>query len=221
MPHETSHRSFRYALFDFDGVVFDSEPLFPRATVEYIADIGATIPSGFLDTLYGRRTTDVIHDLARLTGKPYREVLDSRQHILERLAREELVPLTGLRETLDRLQETGIRCAIVSGSTRRFIGVLLSHFGLDGSFECIIAGEDVPVGKPSPDGYLRALALLGANAADAVAIEDSPPGIRAARAAGVFVYGVRNGRPFDIVAEADFVVPDVRGILAGLLRSHG
>ena len=86
------------------------------------------------------------------------------------------------------------------------VETVLDAAGID-VFEVIVSAEDVTRGKPDPEGYLRALELLGVEAAEAVALEDAPPGIAAARAAGLRCVAVLGTVPRERLGEADEVVP--------------
>jgi len=98
------------------------------------------------------------------------------------------------------------RLAIVSGAARAEVDTVLRATGLD-VFEVIVTAEDVTRGKPDPEGYLLALLRLRLQAADAVAIEDSPPGIEAANAAGVRCVAVLGTVPRERLGQADEIVP--------------
>jgi HAD superfamily hydrolase (TIGR01509 family) len=109
--------------------------------------------------------------------------------------------------------------AIVSGSARSEIEPVVAAAGLSSSIAQIVASEDMDRGKPAPDGYLRALDLLGLDSTEAVALEDSDVGVAAAKAAGLRCYAVSGTHPSERLAAADGIVerldPDfVRRVLA-------
>jgi HAD superfamily hydrolase (TIGR01509 family) len=95
------------------------------------------------------------------------------------------------------------RLGVASNSSRAWVESVLAAAGLAGRFEVVVTAEDVPEPKPAPDVYLRAAELLGSPASETVALEDSPPGAAAARAAGAYVIGV----PYfpNLALEADLV----------------
>jgi HAD superfamily hydrolase (TIGR01509 family) len=106
--------------------------------------------------------------------------------------------------------------AVASNSERRLLDLALTGAGLSDTFAAVIAGDEVPSPKPAPDLYLEACRRLGASPGDAVAVEDSPRGAAAARAAGLFVIGI----PYlpELEVEADLLAtsledPTVRSAL--------
>jgi HAD superfamily hydrolase (TIGR01509 family) len=131
--------------------------------------------------------------------------------------RDGVEPRRGARELVEALAGRR-RLGVASNSPRRWVEAVLEAAGLAAPFEAIVTSEDVAEPKPAPDVYLRAAELLGSPAGEVVALEDSPPGAAAARAAGMYVIGV----PYfpDLPLEADLVAdvlsdPAVRAALLG------
>ena len=147
--------------------------------------------------------------LEALVGRPLdREALNARrfEHELSLLEAEGLRP--GITEYLAASERLGLRRAIVSSSSRGWIDRHLRPARARGGWDAIVtADHDRARAKPNPTLYLEALDLLGVAAAEAVAFEDSPNGIRAAKAAGLFTVAVPNEITRDLgVDEADLVV---------------
>jgi beta-phosphoglucomutase-like phosphatase (HAD superfamily) len=120
-----------------------------------------------------------------------------------------------------RLCRAGMRLAIVSGAARVEIEAVLRRSRLRSCFEVVIAAEDVRRCKPSPEGYKRAIKMMRARPATSLAIEDSPGGIAAARAAGLAVIGVATSYPIRVLrrAGARHIVRSLAGVdAAGLIR---
>ena len=105
----------------------------------------------------------------------------------------------------------GHRMAIVSGALRREIEFVLARTGLGQHFELIVAAEDVPDCKPDPAGYNQARAAMKADRADCMVIEDSLPGLRAARGAGLRCAVLSTSHPAELLGAADSVWPDFTG----------
>ena len=103
--------------------------------------------------------------------------------------RDGVEPRPGAREVVEALRGRR-RLGVASNSTREWVDAVLGSAGFDGSFEVVVTAEDVAAPKPAPDVYLRAAELLGSPASETIALEDSPPGAAAARAAGAYVIGV-------------------------------
>ena len=101
-----------------------------------------------------------------------------------------LRPNEGLIALLTTMRASGTRVGLASTAARRNVAAVLAGLGLEELFEVVVAGEDVERGKPAPDCYLRAAALLGLEPSDCLAVEDSAVGVAAARAAGYRVLEV-------------------------------
>ncbi len=174
-----------------DGTLVDTEPHWMAAETELVESYGGAWSSedalqmvglGLLDAgriLQGR---GVRMDAAAIVDRLTADVLAS-------LAREGAPFRPGARELLRSLREAGVRTALVTMSLRRMAQSVVDFIDFD-AFDLIVAGDEVSRPKPYPDPYLRACELLGLHAADTVAIEDSPNGLRAAVASGAVSIGV-------------------------------
>src|SRR5262249_32656998 len=126
---------------------------------------------------------------ARTREAPPREVyFAERQRIFMTLLPPE--PMRGIRELLTALDEAGIPAAIASTSSARWVVPEAERIGVRGFFQAIVTGDEVRKRKPAPDVYLEAARRLGVDPQDVIAIEDSGPGVAAARAAGMTVVAI-------------------------------
>ena len=114
--------------------------------------------------------------------------------------------LPGVRDLVSYARGRGIKLAVASSSNRAWVEGLLQKRGVGDDFDCICCREDVARTKPYPDLYLAALACLGVRALETAALEDSPNGIAAARAAGIYVVALPN----PVTAELDLSAADSR-----------
>jgi putative hydrolase of the HAD superfamily len=188
--------AIRGLLFDFDGLLIDTETPSRLAYEELYRDHGHELPLEKWATLVGTigAPWDPDAHLEELVGRP----LD-RDRIAQRLrAREhELCDLEDLRpgieDYLEEAERLGLSTAIVSSSTREWIGRHLQRLDRVNSWDAIVAADgDTTRAKPQPALYLEALDALGLQADAAIAFEDSLNGIRAAQAAGIFCVAVPN-----------------------------
>ncbi|HET8527429.1 MAG TPA: HAD-IA family hydrolase [Gaiellaceae bacterium] len=200
----------RAFLFDFDGLILDTETA-SRAGWRWLYEQhGHALPDELWITLVG--TTggwDVWGHLEELVGAPVdRETWNERryEHELSLLEAEQLRP--GILDYLSFARERGLKRAIVSSSSRRWIDMHLERLEQTVGWDAIVtADRDQARAKPSPTMYLEALGLLGVGAEEAVVFEDSPNGVRAGKAAGIFVVGIPNDVTRDVgLAEADLVL---------------
>ena len=198
----------RALLFDFDGTLVDTESIDLRVWHEVFEAHGVSVPVDRFALRIGTLTgPDELDELDALLDAPCeRDVVTATRRRRERELLE-LEPLRpGIREYLDRAGELGLGVAIVSSSSRGWIDGNLQRLELlDGWAAVVSADGDTGRCKPSPALYLEALEALGVDAAEAIAIEDSPNGVAAARAAGIFCVAFPN----DVTGALDFSQADL------------
>jgi HAD superfamily hydrolase (TIGR01509 family) len=188
--------AIRAFLFDFDGLILDTE-LASRAGWQMLyREHGHELPADLWATLVGTTHApwDPMSHLEELVGEPLeREALNERRyaHELALIEAEELRP--GIAEYLATARRLGLKRAVVSSSTRRWVEMHLERLEEAVGWDAICTADRDPVrAKPSPTLYLEALEFLGVEATEAVAFEDSPNGVLAAKAAGIFCVAVPN-----------------------------
>jgi beta-phosphoglucomutase len=178
--------SFEAILFDFDGVLVDSEPLHYECWCEIIAPHGLVLTwENYAANCIGVSDRAMIETLCRVTGRPgHFEAIwaeyPAKKALFRRRAVEKVPMPPPTREVLGALD--GYRLAVVSSSGRAEIEPVLEAAGVRRHFETIVTGEDVRELKPSPEPYRTAADRLGITRA--LVIEDSPAGIASGRAAG-------------------------------------
>jgi HAD superfamily hydrolase (TIGR01509 family) len=176
-----------------------------------IADEGHTFSEEEHSRFVGMSQSDTWLLVDRMRG--LREPLDHYQRrydqeVLAVLTQEKLTPFPGVMELLDELRSGGQRLGLATQSSRSWVEATLGGLGLRETFDVIVSGDMVQHGKPHPELYLRACELLGAAPRQSLAIEDSLPGARAARAAEMIVVGVRNAYAGDALAQEVDVLVD-------------
>jgi HAD superfamily hydrolase (TIGR01509 family) len=186
-------------LWDMDGTLVDTEPYWLTAEVELVASFGGVWAEADGLQLVGLGLWNSARTLQRHGVELSEDAIVQRltDRVLEQL--ESSVPWRpGVRELLAELKVAGIRTAMVTMSIRRMAEHVVAALPV-GSFDVLVTGDSVTNSKPHPEPYLRAAELLGVAATRCVAIEDSPPGLASAEAAGVTSIGV----PFHVaLAEA-------------------
>lgn len=213
----------RAVLFDLDGTLVDSEPLHFVSTNAVLSAFGAQLDPAENDAFVGWSELDFWTELRRRFGIPddVGALAAARtQHFLE-LVRTDGVPvLPGARSLVSVVAARGLPRAVVSASPRHQIDATLEAAGLGGDLPCRVSGhDDVPNSKPAPDAYVEACRRLGVGAEAGIALEDSPSGITAARGAGVFAIGVRQGAaPGADLSAADLMVPSLEDVLPLVAR---
>ncbi|MGR4884550.1 HAD family hydrolase [Streptomyces sp. LARHCF249] len=208
-------------IFDNDGVLVDSEPLANSILAGYLSEIGH--PTSYEDSLrdYMGAAVHRVHDLVlERSGKRLPDEFDETLHSRTFAAFErELRPVPGVEEVLGALTAHGIGYCVTSSWSPERIRVGHRAAGLDGWFEeeWIFSSEDVGQGKPAPDLFLHAARAMGVEPARCVVVEDSPPGIKAAVAAGMDVLAFTAMLPADRLPGATAYFGDMKQ-LPGLLQ---
>lgn len=196
--------------FDFDGTLWESEDASFRSWQETYAEFGLSLSvEDFAPVVGTVGGADLLSELEHRAGRPV-----DRQRVGERRRRRKLEllqsehPRPGVLDYLRDARQLGLAVAIVSTDDTEWITQGLSILGLLGAWDFIECAEGDPSrAKPSPALYLSALERLGIAPSEAIAIEDSPNGIRAAKRAGIFTLAVPNKitRLLD-TSEADRIV---------------
>jgi HAD superfamily hydrolase (TIGR01509 family) len=182
-------------VFDFDGLILDTEGPDYRAWQEIFHEHGSDLPRDLWCDCIGRSGNwfDPIGYLEDQLGRSLDREAIQLQHRRRHRALVEAEPiLPGIESYLADAARLGLRLGMASSSSRQWVVGHLERLGLGGHWECIQCSDDVEYAKPSPDLYLAVLQHLGVGAGDALAFEDSPNGIGAAKAAGLFCVAVPN-----------------------------
>lgn len=184
----------RALVFDLDGLIIDTElPEFISWQEQFEAhgarlrleDWAAVIGTADLGNPYDWLESAVGGPVDRAAVRTAR-----RARFAELMADEAIRP--GVEATLRRARELGLRVGLASSSSAGWVTGLLDTYGLSGRFDAVRTGDDVTQTKPSPELYVRVLEALDVPAEAAVALEDSPNGIAAAKAAGLVCVAVPN-----------------------------
>lgn len=208
---------FRAVVFDMDGLLLDTETLWHRAEVELFRRHDATFTWDDKMAIMGQEAGHTARYFAERLDLPPEQGWDLVVELLE-LMRAEMARAVagrpGALELLARLRSTnGIRLALASNSPRPLVDAALSTTGLEDAFEAVVTPEDVARGKPAPDLYLEACRRLGVPPEEALALEDSPSGVAAAKAAGLTCIAVPQYAALDVSA-ADRVIDSLEELLA-------
>jgi mannitol-1-/sugar-/sorbitol-6-phosphatase len=189
-------------LFDIDGTLVDSTGAVVRTWRTWAAAYGVDAEE-ILRVCHGRRSEDTI---AEFLPAPQQAAAVAELEALELSDLDDVVALPATRELLPALPRQ--RWAAVTSGSRRLMQARLAAAGLPVP-QVLVSAEDVSVGKPHPEGYLRAAAALGYDIAECLVVEDSPAGIRAGSAAGAATVAVATSHRSALLSAADAVIPDL------------
>ncbi len=210
-PRASARRLPAAVLWDMDGTIVDTEGHWIAAAEQMLAASDAPVPASALAQLVGLALPDgarVIHNLGG-TGTPDALLRRWIELATTHTRAEGIAWRPGARSLLGALKTARVPLALVTMSYRDYADEILAALP-PGTFDVTVTGDEVARGKPSPDAYLRAAELLGVDPAECAAIEDSPVGLAAARAAGAVTIGVPHDVPLADGA-ADVLWPTLRG----------
>jgi HAD superfamily hydrolase (TIGR01509 family) len=216
----------RAVVFDLDGLMFDTEALYHKVASALLAARGKEFTPEMMRTMLGRRAADVTSVLREMAGleESVEEILAETRSRFYALMDTEVRPTPGLEMLLERLRTLGLPLAVATSSRRTYAERLLGAHGLLDRFQFLLTSEDVTRGKPDPEIYLSAAERFGVAPFAMAVLEDSPPGIAAARAAGAFAIAVPHEHsPASGLSEANLIVsrlddPKLLGLLPLLRR---
>ncbi len=187
--------SVQALIFDFDGLILDTETSLVTAWQEIYAEFGLEMPLTRWASMLGTSSDPIeaYEVLEAELGHPVdRSGLKKRKIARELVLLEQQTCMPGIRELIEESKVQGKLLAVASSSEHDWVDVHLRNLGLFAHFDVIVCADDVDATKPSPDLYNLALDRLGVDATDALALEDSPHGVSAAIAAGLFCIAVPN-----------------------------
>ena len=217
-------------IFDFDGIIVDSEPIHYRAFQKILEPLGAGFSwQEYVERYLGFDDRDAFREAFRasgllLTDEKLSELIALKASLFHEVASEGVSSYPGVIQLIKSIAGT-IPLAICSGALRSDIEPVLQMLSLAEAFDCMVTAEDVPASKPDPASYRLAIEKLQQifprstiTAAEAVAIEDTPAGISSAKGAGLWVVSVTNSYPAKELHSADMIVASLAVITSDDLR---
>ena len=214
-------------VFDFDGIIVDTEPLHYRAFLEVMRSMGVEFDyQTYLQEYIGFDDRDAFRHAAASVGRTLdhtelARLVSQKEQVFERIAAG-VQAFPGAVELIQEAAAT-MPIAIASGALKSDIALILPHLG-DGRvaqlFTAIVTANDVPRSKPDPQSYALAVQRLGRDAEACLAIEDTTAGLASARGAGLQTLGVGHSYPVaKLTAHADRVVDALAGVTLRELRA--
>ncbi|MHA6344038.1 HAD family hydrolase [Roseivivax sp. CAU 1761] len=209
-------------LFDLDGTLIDSDPLHVAVFREFFARLGREIDEAhYLRHIHGRHNPDIFAEA--FPGQDAQALGEEKEALFRARLPARVPPVAGLTALLDRAEARGWPCAVVTNAPRANAEAMLAALGLSERLTHLVIGDEAARPKPDPAPYRAAMAALGVAPSRALAFEDSPSGLRAARASGAFTIGMGSSLAPDRLREAgaqaclkDFADPRLEPILAAL-----
>jgi HAD superfamily hydrolase (TIGR01509 family) len=212
-------------IFDMDGVLVDSEPLWRLAERRTFAEVGIELTDSDCERTMGMRTDEVIqfwYRQAPWDGTSPAEVEAKLEKRMQELIAERATAMAGVERSIAMIRAEGLALALATSSTPVLIDAVLTKLGMTDVFAVTHSAIEEEFGKPHPAVFLTTARLLGVEPAECVAIEDSKAGVVSANAAGMRVIAVPPTHLFDDPAyeAADFKLRSLDKLTPEMLRSH-
>jgi HAD superfamily hydrolase (TIGR01509 family) len=199
----------RALIFDFDGLLVNTEPIYWQVARELVAARGKPpVSQQTLNSMMGigrLHSMRILIEAAGLDETPEELVVERERRMRELYSGGQIDPMPGAREILRRFHGK-LKLAIATNSAMNLIEIILPRLGIEGYFDVVQTGDDIANGKPDPEIYLKAMARLQVAAGSCVVMEDTQPGCIAANRAGARVIAVPN----ELTQSQDFSMADAR-----------
>lgn len=198
----------KFVLFDFDGVIANTEESNGRYLEKAFSVYGITLTGADRQSLVGRRDKSLLGEfLARSKTPPSQEEFQrTRSRIGNTYENSAICPMPGLVPMIEELRADGVGTALVTSTSAKLIITALNRMQMQTMFDVIVCGDMCAESKPSPMIYQKAMELLNASPKDCIVIEDSAAGITAGKRAGAYVIAYSGSGVSQDVSQADFTV---------------
>lgn len=219
-------------IFDFDGIIVDTEPLHYRAFQVILEPLGLGYAwEEYVNLYMGFDDRDAFREAYRVHGRPLgdhelEQLIDRKAAAFQEIIAGGVAPYPGVVELIGSINGT-LPVALCSGALRCDILPILASLGLSDAFDVMVTADEVSASKPDPASYALAVKRLAAVFPDRVilpgsciAIEDTPAGIASATGAGIPVIAVTNSYPAERLVGARRVVDSLAGVTLADLRSE-
>lgn len=211
-------------LFDLDGTLINSAPLWYEVEDDYVTDNGGRWTPELAAVLHGQPFDWCVAQMMKAAGikgkvKPVARELTNEMATLILTSGAPWLP--GVKKLLKELRKSPIKVALVSNSFQSYVQAV-ADAAPEGTFDVVVSGDQVKTGKPAPDSYLLAAKQLGVDPSKCLVVEDSEPGVIAGQSAGMTVLAVPVGAPiepmrYDAIRESlsGVTIADLEKIVAG------
>lgn len=210
-------KNIEAVIFDMDGVIIDSEPLYFKIQNKLFNEIGFSVSKSEYDTFIGSGMQLMWEKLSSKHNLPYtiNQLISMNNKLIYKTFSELplLAATEGFRPFLTSLKKLQIKTAVASSTSKRTINVILSRLNVIQEFDTIVSSEEVQLGKPEPDIFLEAARRINIKPENCIVIEDSTLGVLAAEKAGMICVGFTNNNSGNQdLSSADIVVNSFREI---------
>ena len=207
-------------LFDMDGVIIDSEPLWSKAEQQFLARRNLRYSPQLKAAMMGLGSGEAVgflikhYNLQESVG----DVVEERNQLIAELFRQSLRPMPHALQLVRSVRAAEIKTGLASSSPKELVDLALGRLNITGLFDFILSGDQMPRGKPAPDIYLTAARELGVSQENCLVIEDAPLGVAAAKAAGMCCLAISTSASEPELGAADRVVRGFAEVDLALLQ---
>ena len=209
-------------VFDMDGVLIDTEPVWRRVERDVFRRVGIELTDAQLRETWGMRIEEVVdfwYHARPWDGIRPRAVQREIVRAMVDHVSNDGVPLPGAVDAVSTAREAGLRVGIASSSSHELIEAVIRRLDLAHLIDAVCTADDEKLGKPDPAVYMSAARLLGAKPGECIAVEDSPAGVRSAKAAGMVCIAVMTDAVSrDDIKDADVQLDSLLDFTPDLLR---
>ena len=213
--------SLKAVIFDMDGVLSDSEPIYHLSINQVLARHGYEVTEDINKEILGTTVEyswNWLRSHFKLKGD-MKDWIGEYDAIVVKNLREKVVPAPGVYELLKEIKSTSFQLGLASSSQGNWVEAVLSTLGIKDNFDVIVSGEMVKQGKPHPEIFLQVAEKLKIDPRHCLVIEDSPHGIKAAKIAQMRVVAVLTPYTKDLdLSEADYMIESLAHFDYGLLN---
>jgi HAD superfamily hydrolase (TIGR01509 family) len=207
-------------LFDMDGVIVDSEPLWSKAEEQLLTRRNLRYSPQLKTVMMGLDSSEAVGFLIKHYDlkESVSDVVTERNQLIADLFRQFLRPIPHALQLVGSVQAAEIKTGLVSSSPKKLVNLALSRLNIAELFDLILSGDQVARGKPAPDIYLTAARELGVSHENCLVIEDAPHGVAAAKAAGMCCLAISTSVSEPELGAADKVVKGFAEVDLALLQ---
>jgi HAD superfamily hydrolase (TIGR01509 family) len=212
-------KNLEMVLFDMDGVIIDSEPLWSEAERQLLTRRNLTYSEHLKPLLMGLDSREAVRILLRHYNldESVEDLVHERNQLVSELVQKHGQPIPHAIDLVRRVRNAGLKTVLASSSPYSLVEIVVEKLKIGPLLDLVVSGDEVSRGKPAPDIYLAAAKTLGVVPECCLAIEDAPNGVRAAKAAGMRCLAITTSVSRAELTAADWVVEDFRGVdLVGL-----
>ncbi|MGL5831337.1 MAG: HAD family hydrolase [Candidatus Altimarinota bacterium] len=190
-------------IFDMDGVISDTQRLHTLSELLVLKEFGLDYDAkAFRNRFAGHSDEDIFAQIFKEKKINFgvKDAVEKKEKILYGKV-DEIEAMPGLKDLLEALKNAGVKIGLASGSSKEYIRTVLEKLDIKRYFQAVVSSDEVEMGKPAPDVFLKAAELLGVNPSECVVIEDGRAGMLGARAAGIKVIALTDDKSEDWPAD--------------------